>query len=94
MSDKLRALIEQARRCQMTPAEIEEQRISFAFGNANYEDQRVTRQEVVRALQSLRRAVPFREEDGILCSRRASDMPIQDKSDERHCQFGQGNEVG
>jgi len=60
MSDKLRALIEKARQSQMTPAEIEEQRISFAFGNANYEDRRVTREVVARASLSLRRNHPVR----------------------------------
>ena len=40
----------------MTPEEQEEQRVSFAFGNANYEDRRVTRDHVARCSMSLRRA--------------------------------------
>lgn len=60
MTDKLRALIEKARQRQMTPEEIEEQRVSFAYGNANYEDKRVTREAVVRASSSLRRGVRSR----------------------------------
>lgn len=60
MSDKLLALIEKARQVQMTPAEIEEQRISFAFGNTNYEDKRVTREVVARASLSLRRGYSAR----------------------------------
>ena len=42
MSRTLRELIETARQVRMTPDEIEEQRVGFAFGNANYEDRRVT----------------------------------------------------
>jgi hypothetical protein len=53
MSDKLSILIAKARQIRMTPDEIEEQRISFAFGNANYEDKRVTRADVTRASLSL-----------------------------------------
>jgi hypothetical protein len=47
------ALIEKARQYRMTPQELQEQRISFAYGNTNYEDQRVTRAEVVRSSLSL-----------------------------------------
>ena len=52
MRDRLIALINKAE-VRMTPEEIEEQRISFAYGNSNYEDRRVTREEVVRASHSL-----------------------------------------
>jgi hypothetical protein len=53
MSDSLIALINRARNVRMTPQEREKQRISFAFGNSNYEDRRVTRDEVIRASHSL-----------------------------------------
>jgi hypothetical protein len=53
MSEKLTSLIERARQVRMTPSEIREQRISFAFGNANYEDQRVTKEAVTRASELL-----------------------------------------
>lgn len=53
MSDQLRALIEKARLIRMTPQDWQEQRISFAYGNAHYEDQRVTRETVVRSSRSL-----------------------------------------
>jgi hypothetical protein len=53
MPEKLKILIEKARQTRMTPQEIEEQRVSFAYGNGNYEDRRVTRAEVIRASRSL-----------------------------------------
>jgi hypothetical protein len=56
MPDDLLALIEKARQVRMTPQELQEQRISFAYGNANYEDKRVTREEVVRSSLSMNRA--------------------------------------
>jgi hypothetical protein len=37
----------------MTPRELQEQRISFTYGNLSYEDRRVTRKEVVRSSLSL-----------------------------------------
>ncbi len=39
-------LVERARRVKMTPAEKEEQRRSFAYGNANIENSAVTREIV------------------------------------------------
>ncbi len=56
MSRTLQELIEKARQVPMTPDEIEEQRVSFAFGNANYEDRRVTRDRVASCSLSMRRA--------------------------------------
>lgn len=53
MSPRLMALIEKARHVQMSPRDLEEHRISFAYGNANYEDTRVTREEVIRASRLL-----------------------------------------
>lgn len=53
MSDALNALIEKARAYQMTPEELAEQRISFAYGNTNYEDKRVTREVVVHSAELL-----------------------------------------
>jgi len=53
MTERLIALIEKARKVRMTPAESEEQRISFAYGNSNYENRRVTREEVLLASSSL-----------------------------------------
>ena len=48
MTEKLLALIEKARNVTMTPQDIEEQQISFAYGNAHYEDNRITRDLVAR----------------------------------------------
>ena len=53
MSERLIGLIEKARRVRMSPREIEEQRISFAFGNTHYEDSRITRDQVARCSSSL-----------------------------------------
>jgi hypothetical protein len=57
MSRTLQELIEKARQVQMTPQEKEEQRVSFAFGNANYEDRRVTRDRVARCSVSLNKTM-------------------------------------
>ena len=53
MSHRLLSLIEKARRVQMSPQELEEQRISFAYGNTHYEDSRITRDQVARYSLSL-----------------------------------------
>ena len=47
-SDEMRALIESARRYRMTPRERDEQRISFAYGNAPH-DSDLTK-ELVRSV--------------------------------------------
>ncbi len=46
-------MIEAARRAVMTPTEEEQQRRSFAFGNANIENSRVTRETVDAAARKL-----------------------------------------
>ena len=48
-------LVESARRIQMTPAEREEQRRSFAWGNANIENAQVTRSVVDEVADQLAR---------------------------------------
>jgi hypothetical protein len=55
MSKDLQQLIEAAKKVDMTPAQLEEQRRSFAFGNANIENQRVTRETVAKAAELLNR---------------------------------------
>jgi hypothetical protein len=62
MSPTLLRLIEKARLICMTPQERAEQRISFAFGNANYEDQRVTRKDVERSSDSSRGNIEAHDE--------------------------------
>lgn len=46
MSDELEKLLELARQQQLTREEQEEQRRSFAYGNAKIENERVTRETV------------------------------------------------
>ena len=50
MSDRLLALLEKARSVEMTPEQERNLEISFAFGNVHYENRRVTREMVERAL--------------------------------------------
>jgi len=49
----LQDLLERAKAVTMTPAEKEEQRRSFAFGNTNIENERITRQIVDEAAEAL-----------------------------------------
>ena len=46
MSHELERLIEAARKAQLTDSDKEEQRRSFAYGNAHIENARITRQMV------------------------------------------------
>jgi hypothetical protein len=46
MTKDLQELIERARKIEMTPAQLGEQRRSFAYGNTNIENERITRQMV------------------------------------------------
>jgi len=54
MSEELQKLIEAAKNIQMTPVELEEQRQSFAYGNANIENEYVTRETIAMAAERLR----------------------------------------
>lgn len=54
MSENLLKLIEGARRVQMTPEQIEAQRISFAYGSANLTDDYITREDVAKASRRLK----------------------------------------
>jgi len=56
MTEKLQKLIDASRSRQMSDAEKEAQRRSFAFGNANIENARVTREMVASAAEKLKRA--------------------------------------
>jgi len=53
MSDELQQLIEATRGKQMSEAEKEAQRRSFAYGNAHIENERVTRAMVDNAAEKL-----------------------------------------
>ncbi|WP_190323875.1 hypothetical protein [Salipiger aestuarii] len=51
MSDRLSLLVERVRDYQMTPVEVAEQRVSFAYGNASKENNS-SKDEVRNAVQS------------------------------------------
>ena len=52
MAKDLKELVERARRIEMTPDQLREQRRSFAYGNTHIENDRITR-EMVAELDSL-----------------------------------------
>jgi len=56
MSEQLQKLIEAARGLEMSDREKEEQRRSFAYGNAHIENDRVTRAMVDEAAEKLGKA--------------------------------------
>jgi hypothetical protein len=51
MTKDLRELIDRARKIEMTPEQLREQRRSFAYGNTHIENDRITR-EMVAALDA------------------------------------------
>ncbi|MEL6234610.1 MAG: hypothetical protein AAFR46_09385 [Pseudomonadota bacterium] len=51
--EELRTLLERARRVTMTPAQEAAQRRSFAFGNASFENPRITKDMIVEAEREL-----------------------------------------
>lgn len=53
MTDNLRRLIEKLRDYQMTPEELREQAISFAYGNGHMENSRITREGCAQAYDEL-----------------------------------------
>ena len=54
MGDELKKLLEMAKAVEMTSAQKEEQRQSFAYGNANIENERITRETIQREAEQLR----------------------------------------
>jgi len=54
MLDELEKLLEAAKYRPLTPAEQEAQRRSFAYGNANIENDRVTRETVDEQAEELK----------------------------------------
>lgn len=50
---ELASLLEKAKNVQMTPADKEAQRRSFAYGNANIENERVTKETVDKEAERL-----------------------------------------
>lgn len=55
MTRELNDLIEAAKRVIVSPEEKEEQRRSFAFGNTNIENPRITRETVDKEAEALKR---------------------------------------
>jgi hypothetical protein len=53
MSDELKRLLDQLPDRQMTPEEIREQAISFAYGNGHIEDSRISREDIARAVDNM-----------------------------------------
>jgi hypothetical protein len=46
MTEDLKELVERARKIEMTPDQLGEQRRSFAYGNTHIENERITREMV------------------------------------------------
>lgn len=53
MTDKLEFLLREAKKIQMTPAQQEEQRRSFAYGNTKIENDLITRDMIDEAAERL-----------------------------------------
>jgi len=53
MSENLEFLLEQAKKVKMTPAQQEEQRRSFAYGNTKIENDLITREMIDEAADRL-----------------------------------------
>ena len=56
MSDNLKELLEKAKSVKVSPEQKEEQRRSFAYGNTNIENPRITRETVDQAAEQLKKA--------------------------------------
>ncbi len=56
MSDKLKELLDKAKTVKPSPEDKEEQRRSFAFGNTNIENPRITRETVDREAEELKKS--------------------------------------
>ncbi len=53
VTDELERLVERARKVEMTPAELREQRQSFVYGNTHIENDVITREMVAKADQKI-----------------------------------------
>jgi hypothetical protein len=56
MTDKLKELIEKAKTVRSSDKEREEQRRSFAFGNTNIENSRITRKTIDTEAEKLKQS--------------------------------------
>jgi hypothetical protein len=55
MTDDLKGLIEAAKKARLSPAQREQQRRSFAYGNAAFENELITREMIDREAEKLSR---------------------------------------
>jgi hypothetical protein len=55
MTDALKELLEAAKKAQPTPEHREQQRRSFAYGNAAFENELITREMIDREAEKLSR---------------------------------------
>jgi hypothetical protein len=55
MTDNLKELLDKAKLVEVSPAQKEEQRRSFAYGNTNIENSRITRETVDQAAEELKK---------------------------------------
>jgi hypothetical protein len=53
MTEDLQELVSRARKIEMTPAQLREQRRSFVYGNTHIENERITRELVAEVDQKL-----------------------------------------
>jgi len=60
MNHDLDRLLDLARRVEMTPSQLEQQRQSFAYGNTKIENDRITRETVAAAAREIGQDHPER----------------------------------
>lgn len=53
MTEELEKLLREAKQVKMTTTQKEEQRRSFAFGNTNIENERITKETIAQAAEEL-----------------------------------------
>ena len=56
MTEKMNELLEKAKSVKSSPEQREEQRRSFAYGNTNIENSRITRETVDREAEELKKS--------------------------------------
>lgn len=61
MTKELESLVERARKVEMTPAELREQRQSFVYGNTHIENDAITREMVAEADRKVEREIEARK---------------------------------
>ena len=56
MTKELQELVDRARKIEMTPDQLRDQRRSFAYGNTHIENERVTREMIDEQAETLKLA--------------------------------------